>query len=276
MIRRRLTNWIMLSAMGLVTVAASIPFFCISWYVIEHGASSLTWAFFTQLPKGPGDLGGGMGNAMLGSLAMLGLAGLIGIPWGLASGIYLSEYGRGRTAQFLRFSIDLLASTPSIVVGIFVYGVVCVHFGFSAYAGALALAIIMLPIVARSAEEILKLVPTHYREAGLALGVPRWKVILRVLVPGSIGGLMTGVMLAVARVAGETAPLLFTALGNQFFSHSLAQPTASLPVQIYNFAKSGYVDLERQAWAGALVLVAFVFVLNVLTRWMLSANKGQT
>jgi phosphate transport system permease protein len=274
MIRRRWTNRLMLGLLGLLALGAAVPFYFISWYVLKKGAGALDWAFFTELPKGPGDLGGGMANAMLGSLTLMFLASLIGIPWGLASGIYLAEYGRGRTAQGLRFAIDLLASTPSIVVGIFVYGLLVVRFGFSAYAGALALAIIMLPVIARSAEEILKLVPGHLREAGLALGVPRWKVILRIVIPGSLSGLLTGVMLAIARAMGETAPLLFTSLGNQYYAHGLGQPTASLPVQIYNFAKSGYPDLERQAWAGALVLVFFVFVLNLATRLMVRPNRG--
>lgn len=274
MARRRFINILMLCLLGFFAGCAAFPFFSISAYVLERGFGALSFEFLTQLPKGPGDEGGGMANAILGSATMILLASLVGVPWGLASGVYLSEYGRGNTARFLRFSIDLLASTPSIVVGIFAYGLIVLRFGFSAYAGSAALAIIMMPVVARSAEEILKLIPNHIREAGLALGLPRWKVICRILIPGSLGGLLTGVMLAVARVAGETAPLLFTALGNQFYARSLSQPTASLPVQIYNFAKSGYVDLERQAWAGALVLVMFVFSLNLLTRWMLRPTKG--
>jgi phosphate transport system permease protein len=264
----------MLGLLGLLAIGAAVPFGFISWYVLQKGAGALDWAFFTELPKGPGDTGGGMANAMLGSLTLIILASAIGIPWGLASGIYLAEYGRGRTAQGLRFAIDLLASTPSIVVGIFVYGLIVIRFGFSAYAGALSLAIIMLPVIARSAEEILKLVPGHLREAGLALGVPRWKVLLRIVIPGSLSGLLTGIMLAIARAVGETAPLLFTSLGNQYFARGLAQPTASLPVQIYNFAKSGYPDLERQAWAGALVLVFFVFILNLATRFMVRPRRG--
>jgi len=260
----------------LLAMAAAAPFLFITVYVLQKGASSLNLEFFTQLPKGPGDVGGGMANAILGSAIMVFLGGFVGIPWGTAAGIYLSEYGRGRTATVLRFVIDLLTSVPSIVVGIFIYGTVVIFFGFSAYAGALALAVIMLPIVARSTEEILKLLPMHIREAGLALGLPRWKVILKILIPGSRSALITGVMLAVARVAGETAPLLFTALGNQYFSRSLAQPTASMPVQIYNFAKSGFPDWERQAWAGSLVLVLFVFVINLGTRWAIRERKWKT
>ena len=259
----------MLSLLFLGGVLAAVPFFFISWYVLQKGLGVLSFEFFTQTPVGPGQTGGGMANAIVGSGVMLALASVLGIPWGMAAGIYLSEYGRGKTAAALRFSIDLLTSVPSIVVGIFIYGVVVIHFGFSAYAGAMALAVIMLPIVARSTEEILKLTPQHIREAGLALGLPRWRVILRIVVPGSRAALLTGVMLALARVAGETAPLLFTALGNQFFARSLSEPTASLPVQIYNSAKSGYADMEALAWGGALVLVFFVFIINLLTRWLM-------
>lgn len=264
--KRKLKSQLVIGMLLFLALLACFPFLFISGYVLYKGFGSLDLAFFTQLPKGPGETGGGMANAILGSGVMVFLSCVIGIPWGMAAGIYLSEYGTGTTARVLRFSTDLLTSVPSIVIGIFTYGLIVVFFGFSAWAGAFALATIMLPIVARSTEEIMKLIPNHIREAGLALGLPRWKVIMRVLVPGCVGALVTGVMLAIARVAGETAPLLFTALGNQFFSDSLNQPTASLPVQIYNFAKSGFPDLERQAWAGALVLVLFVFIINFGTR----------
>ncbi len=265
-LRRRLVNQLMLGLLFAGAILAAVPFFFISWYVLQKGLGALSVEFFTQTPVGPGQQGGGMANAIVGSSIMLTLASLLGIPWGMAAGIYLSEYGRGKTAQTLRFAVDLLTSVPSIVVGIFIYGVIVIHFGFSAYAGGAALAVIMIPIVARSTEEILKLTPQHIREAGLGLGLPRWRVILRIVLPGSRAALLTGVMLALARVAGETAPLLFTALGNQFFSHSLSEPTSSLPVQIYNFAKSGYPDMEAMAWGGALVLVLFVFIINLVTR----------
>lgn len=264
--KRKLKSQLIIGVLLFLALLACFPFLFISGYVLYKGFGSLDLAFFTQLPKGPGETGGGMANAIMGSGVMVFLSCAIGIPWGMAAGVYLSEYGTGKTARILRFSTDLLTSVPSIVIGIFTYGLIVVYFGFSAYAGAFALATIMLPIVARSTEEIMKLIPNHVREAGLALGLPRWKVIMRILVPGCVGALVTGIMLAIARVAGETAPLLFTALGNQFFSDSLNQPTASLPVQIYNFAKSGFPDLERQAWAGALVLVLFVFLINFGTR----------
>lgn len=274
--KRKLKSQLTIAFLLFLALIACFPFLAISGYVLTKGFGALDWAFFTELPKGPGEVGGGMANAIIGSGVMVFMCCLIGIPWGMAAGVYLSEYGEGKTAKTLRFATDLLTSVPSIVIGIFVYGLIVVYTGFSSYAGSIALAIILLPIVARSTEEILKLIPNHIREAGLALGVPRWKVIIRILLPGAVGALITGVMLAIARVAGETAPLLFTALGNQFFSQSLDQPMASLPVQIYNFAKSGFPDLERQAWAGALVLVLFVFVINFGTRTVLYLKQRQS
>ena len=198
---------------------------------------------------------------------MVTLACAGGIPWGMFLGICLSEYSYTRVSHALRFVVDLLISAPSIVIGIFVYILVVTQFGFSAYAGALSLLIILVPVIARSTEEILKLVPHHIREAGLALGLPRWKVIMKILIPGTLTMLFSGIILAVARISGETAPLLFTSLANQFFSKSLNEPTASLPVQIYRFAESGFANLEAMAWGGALLLIAFVFIINFFTRF---------
>ncbi len=227
---------------------------------------AINWDFFTQLPKPAGESGGGMSNALIGSSLIVGCASLIGIPWGVGMGIYLNEYKHTRTAGMLRFVSNLLISAPSIVVGIFIYGLVVTRFGFSSYAGSLALLLILLPVIARGTEEILKMVPHHIREAGLALGLPRWKMILHVLLPGSLSMILTIIMLAIARVAGETAPLLFTSLGNQFHIKNLNEPTASLPVQIYEFSKSGFESMEQQAWAGALLLVFFIFLINFTTR----------
>jgi phosphate transport system permease protein len=271
--RRKWNNHMARLILLLLSALAVLPFAFILWYVIKQGATGINWEFLTATPVGPGSTGGGIGNAILGSLIMLVMACAIGIPWGTAAGIYLSEYGRGRTATLLRFTIDLLNSVPSIIVGIFIYGVVVVRFGFSAIAGSLALSVIMLPIVCRGTEEILKLMPQHIREAGLALGLPRWKVILKLDVPGSRTALITAVMLAVARVFGETAPLLFTALGNQFYARSLTQPMASMPVQIYNLARSGFQDMERQAWAGAFLLVVLVISINLITRWLMPSTS---
>jgi phosphate transport system permease protein len=258
---------------GMILLAAAIALaalFYVFGYVVFRGLPSLNRDFFTQVPKPVGELGGGMANALAGTAILVGLASLVGIPWGVFTGVYLSEYGRGRLGAIVRFATDLMTSVPSIIMGLFVYVLLVLPMKrFSAVAGATALAFIMVPIVARTTEELLRLVPVHIREAGLALGLPRWKVILHVVLRGSLGGIMTGVILAVARVAGETAPLLFTALGNQYWHQALDQPIASLPVQIYNYANSPFEDLNRQAWAGALVLVLFVFAINVITRLVL-------
>ncbi len=259
-------NLFMLINLCFLSVLAVAPFLFIVYYVLQQGVSAVNWDFFTQLPSAPGEEGGGMANAILGSLVVVGLASLLGLPWGMGMGIYLSEYKHTKTAVILRFIIDLLMSAPSIVVGIFIYGVLVVRYGFSAYAGAMALMIIILPVLTRGTEEILKMIPVHIREAGLALGLPRYKVILRVLVPGAGAMLITVVILSIARVAGETAPLLFTSLGNQYHITSLSEPTATLPVQIYELSKSGFKEMEQQAWAGAMVLVLFVFLINLFVR----------
>lgn len=272
--RRKLVNWFWMGALTAVSVVAIAPLFFIFAYAVYRGAPGLNWEFFTEIPSPMGETGGGMSNAIVGSAILIALGGLIGIPWGMAAGIYLSEYKEGLTTKILRFVTDLLTSVPSIIIGLFAYALFVVPMkGYSAYAGGAALAIIMVPIVARTTEEILKLMPVHIREAGLALGLPRWKVILRIIVPGSLGGVVTGVMLALARIAGESAPLLFTSFSNNFGFRGLSQPTASLPVQIYNFATS-HDDVWRQkAWTGALVLVLFVFILNLLTRFILSRRN---
>lgn len=274
--RRRIENRFWLGVLAFLSFVAIAPLFFVFAYLVYRGWGGLHTAFFTEIPRPVGEPGGGMANAIAGSAILLGMASLVGVPWGIACGIYLAEYRSGRTAAILRFSIDLLTSVPSIIVGLFAYGLLVAPMrGYSAYAGAAALAFIMVPIVARTTEEILKLMPQHIREAGLALGLPRWKVILRVVLPGSLGGVMTGVMLAMARVAGETAPLLFTAFSSNFGYRGLGSPIASLPVQIYTFAISHDDHWRQQAWTGALVLVLFVFVLNLSTRLILArANKS--
>ena len=261
---RKYKSHFMIGVLFILSILALIPFLLISYFIIVRGLEGLSLSFFTEIPKPPGEIGGGMGNALLGSMVIVSLASLIGIPWGVGAGILMSEYPyHSRT---LKLVIDLFTSIPSIVIGIFVYHLIVVRYGFSAYAGALALSLIMLPIVAKSTEENLKLIPHHIREAGLALGLPRWKMIIRILIPGSYSMIITGVILAIARISGETAPLLFTSLGNQFFAQSLNEPTSTLPVQIYEFAKSGFHDLEKLAWTGAFVLIAFVFLVNLVVR----------
>lgn len=268
--RRKFHNALMCSTLGIAALLALTSLGLVFGYVILQGMPALTWDFFWQNPKPVGETGGGMLNALLGTTIMVSLGSAIGVPWGVFVGVYLSEYGRGKLAAAVRFATEMLASVPSIIVGLFVYVIVVrpMH-RFSAVAGSIALGIIMVPVIARSTEELLKLVPVHIREAGLALGIPRWKVILRVVLRGSLGGIVTGVMLAVARVAGETAPLLFTALNNRFLQWNLDQPMASLPVQIYSYAIAPFEDWNRQAWAGAVVLVLFVFLLNLVTRLIL-------
>lgn len=274
-LRRRLKSRLMIFILMLAAFLAAVPFVFITSYVVYRGVTAINLDFFTRLPAAPGQEGGGIGNALLGSLIMVGLATLIAIPWGIICGLYLSEYSDTKLSKFLSFTIDLMTSVPSIVVGIFVYATVVLFMGnFSGFAGACALFVIMIPIIVRSTEEILKLVPFHIREAGLALGLPRWKVILQIVLPGIKSSLISGVMLSIARASGETAPLLFTSLANQYWSMQLGQPMASLPVQIYNFAISGFENLERQAWAGSLVLVLFVVLTNLITRLMFTKKRA--
>jgi phosphate transport system permease protein len=273
--RRKAINFFVCASLSASAMLALFVLFCVFGYVLLKGLPAINFPFFTQLPKPVGEVGGGMANALVGTGILVLLASLIGIPSGVITGIYLSEYGRGKLGSLVRFSIDMLSSVPSIIIGLFVYVLLVLPMKrFSAIAGATSLAIIMIPVVARSTEELFKLVPTHIREAGLALGLPRWKVILRVVLRGCLGGITTGIMLAVARVAGETAPLLFKALYNRFLQSSLDQPIASLPVQIYTYAIAPFEDWHRQAWAGALMLVLFVFAINIITRLILRPSAG--
>lgn len=273
--RRKLVDIFMCLLLLVASAVALIPLFSVLGYVIWNGAAHLNWDFFTQLPKPVGEPGSGMANALVGTCTLVLIASVVGVPWGIAAGVFLSEYGDGKLGMVVRFATDMLASVPSIVTGLFVYAVLVMPMGgFSALAGGVALGIIMIPIVARSTEEIVRLVPVHIREAGLALGLARWKVILRIVVRGSVSGIMTGVMLAVARVAGETAPLLLTALNNQFWNASFHGPIASLPVQIYSYAISPFAEWQGMAWAGALLLVLMVFVINVLARSVFRAGPA--
>jgi phosphate transport system permease protein len=274
--RRKGMNQLMHLVLFAAGLMAVLPLLSVFIYVLQKGLGGINFAFFTELPKPVGETGGGMANALLGSLTLIGLASLVGIPWGVAAGVYLADYGRGRFAQMTRFVTDVLASVPSIIIGLFIYGLIVVTMKrFSALAGAAALAVIMIPIVTRTTEEVIRLIPAHIREAGLALGIPRWKVTLFIVMRGALGGMATGVVLAVARAAGETAPLLLTAFSNRFWARGIDQPVASLPVQIYNYAISPYEDWHQQAWAAALVLVLLVFALNLATRWILSRGAVQ-
>lgn len=245
------------------------PLGFVFFHLLQKGASSVNWAFFTELPKPVGVAGGGMANAIAGSGELLALAALIGVPIGVLGGVYLAEYGSSRGNAMLRFVADVLNGVPSIIWGVVVYGLVVLRFkSFSAYAGGLALGLLMIPLIVRTTEEVLLLVPNGYREASLALGISRWKTIVYIVMKTASKGIITGILLALARVAGETAPLLFTAFGNHFWNHSLREPIAALPLQIFTYAISPYDDWHRQAWAGALVLVLMIFVINVLVRFL--------
>jgi phosphate transport system permease protein len=264
-------------ACGIAFVSAVLvitPLGLVFFHLLYNGASSVNWDFFTKLPAPVGAVGGGMVNAIVGSIELLALAGVIGIPIGVLGGVYLAEYGSARLNSVLRFLADVLNGVPSITWGVVVYGLVVLRFkGFSAYAGGLALGLIMIPLILRTTEEVVLLVPNGYREAALALGVSRWKTIVHIVMKTASKGIITGILLALARVGGETAPLLFTAFGNRFWNHSLSEPIAALPLQIFTYAISPYDDWHRQAWAGALVLVTGIFCVNVLVR-ILTRGRG--
>ena len=250
------------------------PLGLVFFHLLANGASSVNWDFFTKLPTPVGVAGGGMVNAIVGSLKLLALAAAIGIPVGVLGGVYLAEYGSAQVNSLLRFVADVLNGVPSITWGVVVYGLVVLRFkGFSAYAGGLALGLIMIPLIIRTTEEVILLVPNGYREAALALGVSRWKTIVHIVMKTASKGIITGILLALARVGGETAPLLFTAFGNRFWNHNLAEPIAALPLQIFTYAISPYDDWHRQAWAGALVLVTGIFCVNVVVRIL---TRGRT
>jgi phosphate transport system permease protein len=256
---RRVVDRVASGVAGLCTIALLLPLVLILGYLVAKGVSALNLDFFTQLPKPVGEPGGGMANAIVGSITLVALACVIGLPIGILTGVYLAEHGRTPLGATVRFCADVLNGVPSIVIGIYAYTLVVLPMkGFSAYAGGIALGVIMLPVIARTTEEMIRLVPTSLREASLALGVPAWRTTLSVVLRTARGGILTGIMLAIARVAGETAPLIFTAFGNQFWQSGLRGPISSLPVQIYTYAISPFDDWHRQAWAGALVLMTLI------------------
>jgi phosphate transport system permease protein len=258
-LRRRLTDHIMTGLAVLTVIVVLAPLFAIFAYLVYRGVGSINWAFVTQTPKPVGEVGGGMANAIVGSVLILAIASILGVPLGIGAGIYLAEYGRNRFGDGIRFTADVLNGVPSIVIGIVAYAlVVLTQRHFSALAGGVALAIMMVPTISRTTEEMLLLVPRALREAAYGLGVPRWRTTLSVTLRTATSGVITGIMLAFARVAGETAPLLFTAFGNQFWNLNVNQPTAALPLQIYVYGMSPYDDWHRQAWAGALVLIVLI------------------
>ncbi len=265
--RRHRANWIMLGLTGVCTVIALSVLFFILGYIAWKGASAIDWNFITKLPKPVGEEGGGIVNAIVGSLKIVGLAACFGVPVGVLGAVYLAEYGGTKMAFAIRFCADILNGVPSIVMGIFAYTVVVLPLRhFSALAGSVALAVIMVPIVLRNTEEFINLVPGTIREAALALGIPRWKVIVRIVLPTAAPGIITGILLAISRIAGETAPLIFTAFGNRFWDEGFMQPMAALPLIIFTYAISPYDDWHQQAWAAAFILLVVVLIGNSLAR----------
>jgi phosphate transport system permease protein len=251
----------------MAVILALLPLAFVLFYVVSQGISSLSWSFFTEMPKPVGEPGGGMGNAIVGSLEVVAIGAIFAIPIGIVSGIYASEYAGTRMAATVRFAADTLNGVPSIVIGVFVYGIAVLPFRqFSAIAGGLALGIMMVPLIMRTTEELLLLVPGSLKEGALALGATRARAVFTVVLPAALPGIMTGILLALARIAGETAPLLFTAFNNRFFSTDITQPISTLTVQVFTYAISPYEDWHRQAWAGALVLVGIVVVCSLLAR----------
>lgn len=265
--RRRATSVIMTGLCTLAVVLALIPVVMILTFVVSKGAGSINWAFFTELPKPVGETGGGMANAIVGTLTLCGLAALFAVPTGVLSGLYVAEYHGTRFASVVRFAADALNGVPSIVIGIFVYAIAVLPFKqFSALAGGLALGIMMIPMIMRTTEELLRLVPVSLKEGALALGASHTRTVFTVILPAALPGILTGIILAFARIAGETAPLLFTSFNNRFWSTDVTQPIGSLTVQIYTYAIAPYEDWHRQAWAGALVLVMLVLSCSLIAR----------
>jgi phosphate transport system permease protein len=268
---RKTVSYFWLSLAGACTLVAVGILFFILGFLLFHGGTSLNWNFFTKLPTPVGEAGGGMANAIVGSAKLLLVASLIGVPFGVIGGIYLAEFGGGIYSSIVRYTTDLLNGVPSIVMGIFAYSViVLVQHHFSTFAGGLALGVMMIPIAVRSTEEFMRGVPNSLREAAMALGASKWKTIVTVIVPAAFGGILTGLLLDSARVAGESAPLIFTAFGNRYWSPGYNQPTASLPVMIYNYAISPFEDWHRQAWSAGFVLLTFVLAINVISRLVLA------
>ncbi len=272
--RRKFINSLMVFMAVASGIVVILPLGLVLSYMLFEGASSLNLDFFTHVPAPTGDEGGGMANAIIGSIELMGMAVLFGAPIGVLGGIYLTEFGNERFNEIIRFLADALNGVPSIVWSIVIYEAVVVPMkSFSMLAGSLALGFMMIPLVIRTTEEVLALVPNSYREAALALGIPRWKIILKIVVSSAYKGIITAVLIAGARIAGETAPLLFTAFGNLNWNHSIFEPVSALPLQIFSYAIAPYDDWHRQAWAGALVLIGFVFLLNISIRILTRGGK---
>lgn len=265
--RRKATDRLMTAAMVVATLAAILPLFLILFYIVKEGIPGLSWDLFTQDPNRPGKPGGGVHNSIVGSAIMVGLALLMGVPVAIGTGIFLSEYGQNRVGSFIRFIIEVMAGIPSITIGLFVYTLLVLNQGhFSGFAGAVSLAIILVPIVARISEEMLLLVPRSLREASYALGAPRWRTVLFIVLPTALPGIITGVMLGLSRIAGEAAPLLFTTLGNQFYTTDVSSAMDALPLRIYTYATGPYDYWHEQAWAMSFVLVGVILIISLGVR----------
>ena len=274
--RRRGTSVFMVALTCAAAGLAIVPLIVILVYLVKQGASALSLDFFTNMPRPVGEPGGGMANAIVGTLILIGIASVVGLPVGIGAGLYLAERGGTRLANLVRFLADVLNGLPSIVMGIFAWQFFVRPIGhFSALAGGAAIGAMMIPLVTRTTEEMVRTVPQSLREAALALGYPRWRTSLQIVLRTALGGIVTGVLVAVARVAGETAPLLFTAIGNQFWSTKLTQPIAALPLQVFVYANSPYDEWHAQAWAGALVLITLVLVISVLARFAVRSRHGR-
>jgi len=274
-LRRRIVSGAMTALVAVLSFVAVLALVLILGYLVSKGASSLDWSFFVKNPVPAGQAGGGVANAIVGTVIIVGLAALIGLPIGIGTGLYLAEYGSGRLGWVVRFVADVLNGTPSIVVGIFAWTWLVKPMGhFSALAGSVALAVLMVPMLARTTEEMVRLVPHSLREAALALGYPRWRTSLRVIARTALAGIVTGCLVGIARVAGETAPLLFTALGNLNFSTSVLQPMQTLSLQIYVYATGPFDEWHRLAWAAALVLMGLVLLLSLAARWAIRQRHG--
>jgi phosphate transport system permease protein len=275
-LRRRTVNATMLGLCAVALALATVPLLSVMWLVVSKGLGGLSWSFFTSLPTPVGEPGGGVGNAIVGTLAMVGMACAMGLPLGIGAGVFLAERGDGPVGHAVRFVAEILSGVPSIVIGIVAYGLVVIPMRrFSALAGAVALAVLIVPTLARSTEEMVRLVPNTLREASLALGVPAWKTSIWIVLRTALGGIATAALLAVSRAAGETAPLLFTSLNNQYWNTRPDQPTASLTVQIFNYAISPYEDWHAKAWSAALVLLVLVGGLNLLARAVAGRRVGR-
>jgi phosphate transport system permease protein len=273
--RRHLVSGAMIGLTYLCAVLATLPLLLILWHLIAKGASSISLAFFTHMPRPVGEPGGGMANAIVGTLILIGIASAIGLPVGIGAGLYLAEKKATPLAHTVRFLADVLNGLPSIVMGIFAWQILVRPIGhFSALAGGVALGAMMIPLVTRTTEEMLLIVPTSLREAALALGYPKWRTSISVVLRTALAGIVTGALVAVARIAGETAPLLFTALGNQFWSTSFREPIAALPLQIFTYATNAYEELHMLAWAGALVLISIVLVISLAARFATRSRFG--